>query len=86
MKKLIIASLLGAMTFTASAQWVSGISYINMKEELHGDDLRFGGLVVNLKRDFSPEDKFHWLGGISYGIGIQDDSIHFRWDNGPVRC
>ena len=45
MKKLIIASLLGAMSFGASAQWETGLGYFNMSDEVEEDKFDFGAIV-----------------------------------------
>lgn len=76
MKKLIIASLLGAMSFTASAQWDGGLGYVHMSEEVLGQDMNLGAMVLNLRYDFTPEEKLHWIPGIRLGKGVKGDAFN----------
>ena len=75
MKKLIIASLLGAMSFGASAQWETGLGYFNMSDEVEEDKFDFGAIVGKLRYDFAPEKKIHWIAGVRYGVGVKAASF-----------
>lgn len=80
MKKLCIASLLMALSTTASAQWVGGIGYSNLSD----DYLNLGAFVGSLRYDFSPQQQLHGSIGARYGIGIQEDTAEGFGSSGNV--
>jgi len=78
MKKLAVLSLLGALSFNASADWQAGFGYLNMSE----DDISLSGIVGEVGHNFEIDETFHLIPSLRIGTGLSDDSISVNgWYN-----
>lgn len=73
MKKLIVASILTALSFSSAAQWQGSINLSKMSE----DDVDLNMVTFDAKYDFAPEQQMHWLAGVRYGVGQGDDVVGY---------
>jgi hypothetical protein len=76
MKKLLITLLLSTLSFTSSANWEAGAGYLRMSDDVHGNSLDLDAIVVTVRNKFSTDEKFDWLVGFRYGLGVGDEQFY----------
>ncbi|WP_017444203.1 outer membrane beta-barrel protein [Gayadomonas joobiniege] len=72
-KKVLLASVLAASSFSSMANWVGGLSYVNMSED--DLDLSVGALVGSISYQVEQENGLSILPTFRAGFGISDDTV-----------
>lgn len=74
-KKTALAILIAGTSFSSLANWVGGVSYINLSVEEDGLDISLGGITGSLGYKINSENNFYFLPEVRIGTGISDDSV-----------
>ena len=74
-KKTALAILIAGTSFSSLANWVSGVSYINLSDEEDGLDISLGGITGSLGYKINSENNFYFMPEVRIGTGISDDSV-----------
>lgn len=85
MKKIVLGMLLASSSLAAiaaesepSGNWVGGIGYINLSDEVEdGLDISVGGIVGSLGYKIKSGDNFYLIPEVRIGTGISDDSVSY---------
>jgi hypothetical protein len=87
MKKSITAALLTVITSTtfslmATAEdsqpqrdWVAGVGYLNLTEDLNGERVSLGALIGSLGYKIAISDSFYLIPELRVGMGARGDSL-----------
>lgn len=75
-KKALLAATFTALSFSASADWVSSAGYSNFSDEVGSQDLSLGTLNLGLGYQFKTSDKGSFTPELRYGFGITDDKLY----------
>ena len=74
-KKTLLAVLLAGSSFSSFANWVGGVSYINLSDESDGLEISLGGIAGSLGYKIESQDNFSFMPEVRIGTGISDDSV-----------
>ncbi|MCW8833077.1 MAG: porin family protein [Colwellia sp.] len=74
-KKTVLAMLIAGSSFTSFANWVGGVSYINLSDEDDGLEISLGGITGSLGYKIDSESNFYFMPEVRIGTGISDDSV-----------
>ncbi|WAJ69188.1 outer membrane beta-barrel protein [Catenovulum adriaticum] len=73
-KKALLAVCIAGASFSSFANWVGGVSYINLSND-EGADISLGGLTGSLGYQFDAQNGFYFTPELRVGTGISDDSV-----------
>lgn len=73
-KKALLAVCIAGASFSSFANWVGGVSYINLSNDDGGADISLGGLTGSLGYQFDAQNGFYFTPELRVGTGISDDS------------
>ncbi|GHB75348.1 hypothetical protein GCM10008107_26180 [Psychrosphaera saromensis] len=73
-KNTILAMLIAGTSFSSSANWVAGVSYINLSDVSDGLDVSLDGITGSLGYKIDSNEKFYFMPEVRIGTGITDDS------------
>lgn len=73
-KKALLAVCIAGASFSSFANWVGGVSYINLSED-DGADISLGGLTGSLGYKIDAQNGFYFMPELRVGTGISDDSV-----------
>ena len=79
-KKAALALLITGTSFSSFANWVGGVSYINLSE----DDISMGGVTGSVAYKIESNGNFNFIPEIRLGTGVVDDT-YFGVDVGIMR-
>jgi hypothetical protein len=74
-KKTALAILIAGTSFSSFANWVGGVSYINVSDKEDGVEISLGGISGTLGYKIDSDNNFYFMPEVSIGTGISDDSI-----------
>jgi opacity protein-like surface antigen len=74
MKKIVICTLLAAMSGAASANWEIGVSYAQLKGEVASRDITLGAIVGHLGYHKQLSESVTLVPRVRFGVGISDDT------------
>lgn len=75
-KKSLIALALSTVSFVSMANWVGGVSYVNLSDDIGGEDISLGGITGSLGYKIDSESKFTFIPEIRIGTGVGDDTVY----------
>lgn len=82
MKKLLLGALVLSGSFVATAayaestsNWVGGVSYGNLSDEVSDTDISLGALVGSLGYKIDSGSGFYFIPEVRVGTGITDDTV-----------
>lgn len=74
-KKALLAVCIAGASFSSFANWVGGVSYVNLSNDDGGADISLGGLTGSLGYQFDAQNGFYFTPELRVGTGISDDSV-----------
>ncbi len=74
-KKSILAILIAGTSFSSFANWVGGVSYMNLSDEGDGLEISLGGVTGSLGYKIDSDENFFFMPEVRIGTGISDDSV-----------
>lgn len=74
-KKTALAILIAGSSFSSFANWVGGVSYINLSDENDGLEISLGGISGSLGYKIDSDNNFYFMPEVRIGTGISDDSV-----------
>ncbi len=75
LKKTLLAACITAISFSSSANWVGGVSYVNLSEDEAGMDISLGAIVGSIAYKTESENNFYFIPELRLGVGLGDDSV-----------
>lgn len=75
-KKSLLALALSGASFMSMANWVGGIGYVNVSDDISGKDISLGGITGSLAYKIDSENKFTFIPEVRIGTGIDDDTVY----------
>jgi len=73
-KKALVTFLLTAVSLTAHAEWIGGVSYTSLSDDDAGVDVDLGALSGSIGYTFR-QNEFSIIPEVHIGLGISDDSV-----------
>lgn len=67
--------MIAGTSFSSLANWVGGVSYINLSEEDDGLEISLGGISGSLGYKIDSDNNFYFMPEVRIGTGISDDSV-----------
>ncbi|WP_199608934.1 outer membrane beta-barrel protein [Flocculibacter collagenilyticus] len=85
-KRTLLTTLLAVTSFSSSANWVTGVSYISFSQDIEevtvsADDINMSLLAATLGYKFSVAENFYLIPELRLGTGISDDSLRVLGEN-----
>ena len=71
---LVLAALL-SFSGTASAQWVAGVGYVDLSEDIFDDNLRLGGIYGSIGYEWELESNVKIVPELRVATGVADDFL-----------
>ncbi|WP_143870664.1 outer membrane beta-barrel protein [Catenovulum sediminis] len=77
LKKSVLAIALASASFSSFANWVGGVSYINLSDDDGQMELSLSGIVASLGYKIESDSNFFIMPELRIGTGIGDDTVRF---------
>ncbi|WP_114326892.1 outer membrane beta-barrel protein [Candidatus Colwellia aromaticivorans] len=75
-KKTALAILIAGTSFSSLANWVGGVSYINLSDDEDGIDISLSGISGSLGYKIDSNTNFNFIPEVRIGTGISDDTVY----------
>jgi opacity protein-like surface antigen len=74
-KKTVLVILIAGTSFSSLANWVGGVSYINLSDKEDGIDISLGGVTGSIGYQINTDNNFYFMPEVRIGTGISEDSV-----------
>lgn len=74
-KKISVMAAASLLSLSANANWVGGVSYINVSDDTDGVDISVGVVAGSLGYEFKQSDQFSIVPELKLGFGVGDDNL-----------
>lgn len=74
-KKTVLAMFIAGTSFSSFANWVGGVSYVNLSEGDDGEEISLGGITASLGYKIDSGNNFYFVPEVRIGTGVGDDSV-----------